>query len=113
MQYELIHADTCLSDYWGGHHLPHVATPAYPMTRQQLADAINSEINAGAVCGADFSPEDENQYAAMHAAVDDALGECDANGLVFKEVESPEDDEDCDCFESVYAYFVFKPVDGE
>ena len=46
------HADTCLPDYWGGHHLPHVAIYAAPdMTIRDVRDAIAQELIHGAVMG--------------------------------------------------------------
>lgn len=26
---ECVHVDTCLPDYWGGHHLAHISVPIY------------------------------------------------------------------------------------
>jgi hypothetical protein len=28
-KFDIIHADTCLPDYWSGHHLPHVQIPVF------------------------------------------------------------------------------------
>ena len=39
--YTLAHADTCLPDYWSGHHLPHISVPVCrSMTAGELRDAL-------------------------------------------------------------------------
>lgn len=59
---ECVHADTCLPDYWGGHHLPHVAVPVWRgMTLPQIKQAIRDEIRDGAVMGS-------NDYARLLSA---------------------------------------------
>lgn len=55
MKVSIVHADTCLPDYWSGHHRPHVQIPC---TRQRMSfaeirDLIRNEIVQGAVCGSD------------------------------------------------------------
>lgn len=55
MKVSIVHADTCLPDYWRGHHRPHVQIPC---TRQRMSfaeirDLIRSEIAQGAVAGSD------------------------------------------------------------
>lgn len=55
MKVSIVHGDTCLPDYWGGHHRPHVQIPC---TRQRMSFAeirrlIRSEISQGAVAGSD------------------------------------------------------------
>ena len=47
------HLDTCLSDYWSGHHLPHVMIPVTrrKMSLAEIRRAIRSEIAQGAVMG--------------------------------------------------------------
>ena len=49
--FECLHADTCLADYWSGHHLPHVSISAYPMSLEQLKESLKSEINQGSIAG--------------------------------------------------------------
>lgn len=54
MKLELIHVDTCLPDYWSGHHLPHVMIPAIPgMSGKDIREAIRDELRQGAVMGSD------------------------------------------------------------
>lgn len=52
MKLNCIHADTCLADYWGGHHLPHVAIPVHArMTCKDVREAIKAELRMGYVMG--------------------------------------------------------------
>lgn len=53
MKVTIAHADTCLRDYWSGHHLPHLQIPAYRMTFAELRRQLRDEIREGAVAGAD------------------------------------------------------------
>ena len=98
--YTLAHADTCLSDYWSGHHLPHISVPVHrSMTAGELRDALREEVVMGAIAGAD-APADNDD--AAHAAMLDAI-------LALRILsEQPcaylEDDED------VFAFFVFVPA---
>ena len=69
--YTLAHASTCLPDYWGGHHLPHISVPVCrSMTAGELRDALRDEVNQGAIAGAD-APADNDD--AAHAAMLDAV----------------------------------------
>ena len=44
MKLECLHADTCLPDYWGGHHLAHVQIPVYRgMTLKAIKESIRDE----------------------------------------------------------------------
>lgn len=101
-------ADVCLPDYWGGHHLPHVYVPVGPETTfADLREAIIGELWAGAVAGADATPEDtyENEdwyYAALRAVMCDVQPRDRGAEYPFRDLDSSEDD-----LESVYAYFVF------
>ena len=54
MNVTIAHADTCLPDYWSGHHMPHVQIGVYRgMTLAAVRDAIRNEICQGAVMGSD------------------------------------------------------------
>ena len=68
---ECCHADTCLSDYWGGHHLAHVQVPVWNgMSLAELKKALMAELNEGAVAGGDAPHDyDEQWYAAARDAV--------------------------------------------
>ena len=117
------HADTCLSDYWSGHHLPHVMIPVTrrKMSFAEIRRAIRSEIAQGAVMGsgddarllsADMvRPEEEEEEkradaltAAAYAAINrDVKGACKGQRYVDTGVEMT-DDEHADM---VCMYFVF------
>lgn len=116
MKYNLVHADTCLSDYWGGHHLPHVAVPVDGATTvKEALDGVRSELNQGAVAGSlDWEVvESEEFHAACMQAVQELL-EMNVdilNQTAFPSLEILDDDDDCS--ESVMAFFVFVPEEEE
>ena len=111
MKYSLVHAGTCLPDYWGGHHLPHVAVPVDgTITVRETFDQIRSEINQGAFAGSlDWETlESEEFHKACYAALQE-MQELNSDKLdkpAFPDLEPWEDD---DCGESVMAFFVFVP----
>lgn len=103
-------ADVCLPDYWGGHHLPHVAVPvSRDTTFADLRSMIIDELREGAVDGgADATPDDtyENEdwyYSAIRAVMCDVQPPDRSIKYPFHYLDSSEDDGS----ESVYAYFVF------
>ena len=99
MKLECCHADVCLSDYWGGHHLPHVAIPLWPnMTCQDVQNSIRSELWQDAVAGADFNPDDVEWFAAACESVD----RIETREHPFNDLEN---------YEDVYAYVVFREVE--
>ena len=117
IKFECCHADTCLSDYWSGHHLPHVQIPVYRgMTLKDIKSAIRSELSQGAVMGstdnarllsADMSTDKERTeelYKAAHDSIDAIELKDPENDHCFMDMEESTDD---DCWESVYAFFVF------
>jgi len=120
IKFECCHADTCLPGYWSGHPLPHVQIPVYRgMTLKDVKDAIRSELSQGAVTGStdnarllsdDMVREDEVKQAdrvtrAAYAAVNRMRLADKRKRKLFMELE--EIDENDDCRESVYAFFVF------
>ena len=109
---ECCHADTCLSDYWGGHHLAHIQVPVWNgMSLAELKKALMSELNEGAVAGSDYPGDyDEQWYAAARAAVQaiEAKTAAGAENL-FPLLEPQGDDEDAP---TVYAFFVFRPTEA-
>lgn len=113
MKLSCILADICLPDYWGGHHMPHVAVPvSRDTTIADLREAILDELRMGALAGADATPETtyENDawYEAACEAVERDVQPNDPNvEYPFRDLDTS-DDEDA---ESVYAYFVFHRVD--
>lgn len=106
---ECCHADTCLPDYWGGHHLPHIQIPVYRgMTHKSLIAELHSELSNGCVMGSDpvtrddSGPAGDAWYKRAHAAINRI--EFNTRGRLFNDLEPDSDD----CEESVYAFFVFK-----
>lgn len=103
------HTDTCLPDYWNGHHLPHVCIPVYKgMHLTDVRDMLRSELKQGAVAGSDERTRDDSGdigdkwFKAAHAAVNRIKPATKGKRRLFGELEES-DDEDF----SVYAYFVF------
>ena len=110
MKYTLVHADTCLPDYWGGHHLPHVSMPVDGATTvKELLAGIRSELSQGAVAGSLGWEviESEEFHAACMKAVQELteLNMITLNRAAFPDLEIRDDD----CSESVMAFFVFVP----
>lgn len=102
------HADTCLPCYWGGHHLPHVQIIVHNgMTLGEVKRALNDELNQGAIAGVNAPQEDDEAwFAAARLAVSE-LEAAERTGddvPLFNDLEEEEED---DCGESVYAFFVF------
>ena len=114
---ECVHADTCLPDYWGGHHLPNIAVPVYKgMHLKDLKDQLHRELDSGAVAGNDPVTRDDSGeagdrwYKHAHAAINRIRPGKKGHRKLFNNLdETPEDD--ADCYESVYAYFVFTSED--
>jgi hypothetical protein len=100
-KFECCHADTCLSDYWSGHHLPHISVPAYPMTLDELKRLLHGEVFEGAIAGAIETHEmPESFFDALNVAIDEITATKD---ILFDDIEIDADDD----FNTVYAYFVF------
>lgn len=114
------HADTCLSDFWSGHHRAHVQIPVYRgMSPRALRDAIYSELWQGAIAGSDkladllrsdmVQPEDEKladavTRAAYAAVRRDVVPAKKGTRRLFLDLEPDNEGEEC-----VYAFFVFMP----
>lgn len=95
-----VHVDTCLSDYWSGHHLPHVGIPVQPgMTADEIKGAIRSEIHADAV----IKGEDADYENYLEAV--DAMKFLMAEETYFNDVDYSEEDG-----ETVYAYFAYVEI---
>lgn len=119
------HVDTCLPDFWSGHHLPHVQIAAYNgMSFQAVRDAICTELRHGAVMGSNDSmrllaadmvrPDEERQAdrltRAAYAAVNRDVRPTKRGARnAFPELEKQTEDDDCG--DTVYAYFVFTTAD--
>lgn len=109
MKLSCILADICNCDFWGGHHLPHVAVPVSRDTSiSDLREAILGELRVGAVAGADATPETtyENDawFNAACEAVERDVQPRDPNVQhPFRDLDASDEDD----MQSVYAYFVF------
>ena len=115
MKLECCYADTCLPDYWSGHHLPHVMIPIRKgMTLKEIKEYIKLELSNGAIMGstenarllsADLVRADEVKQADMvtraaYAAVNRIKPANKGQRRFFNDIEFDE-------FETVYAFFVF------
>lgn len=111
---ECCHADTCLPDYWSGHHLPHVAIPVWPgMSLADIRRELLSELNQGAVSGSDMPREYEESdlfwlvVRRMRAAVRRMKPARKGQRRFFLDLEPQTEDD-----ETVYAFFVFRPLEA-
>jgi hypothetical protein len=118
IKFECVHADTCLPDYWSGHHLPHVSIPVWHgMSLKDIKQSIKNEIKHGAIAGNDndtmllsysFIPPESEALAdkltkAAYAAVNRITPKKKGQRRFFTDLEKETEDNDY----SVYAYFVF------
>lgn len=118
MKLECIHVDTCLPDYWSGHHLPHVQIPVRPgMSLEEIKTLLRHEIAMGAVAGNTEDacllswgavPPEKAEYAdrltrAVYAAVNRIKPKRKGQRRFFTDVPEMGEDEEC----QVYAFFVF------
>ena len=114
MHLECCHADTCLPSYWGGHHLAHIQVAVHNgMSFDALKADLRRELNEGAIAGADYPGTHNDQwYAAAVAAVNAMTVNPGVDPAhLFKDLEVGDDEPDDDG-ESVYAFFVFTPIEG-
>lgn len=117
MKVGITHADTCLPDYWSGHHLAHVQILAIPgMSIRDIREAIKDELRQGAVMGScdlafllsadcvgtEREKDAEQAVRAAYAAVNRLRPARENQRLFFTDIEPCEDDEF-----HVYAYFIF------
>ena len=124
IELECCHADTCVSCYWRGHHLPHISIPVYKnMSLKSIKDALRDELRFGYVCGnnddarllsSDFvQPEDEiladQLTKAAYAAINRLKPNKKGQRKFFTGLEEVDDEVD-DLYDPVYAYFVFVRV---
>ena len=87
------HADTCLPDYWGGHHLPHVAVPvSRDTTFADLCSMIIDELREGAMAGdatLEETYEDEDwYYSAIRAVMCDVQPRDHGNEYPFRDLDT-------------------------
>lgn len=98
-----VHAETCLCDYWGGHHLPYIQVPVvFHTNMDQLKDMLHDELNCFVMNGPeDNSPVADEWYEAAHKAVDEIV--C-SKWMPFEHLPIVDDMGD---YPEIYAYFVF------
>lgn len=123
MKFEIVHVDTCLPSFWGGHREAHVSIPVWNgMSLADVKSSILDAINHGCVCGSDrtvdllvtFEGVDSEEAAAAYAAVRKAVDAMQvADGVnpdhLFNDLDVLDDDDGCD----VYAYFIIQTISGE
>ncbi len=101
MKVTIVHADTCLSDYWGGHHLPHVSVCAYRRSFASIRREILSEVSNGYIAG-DVELLSRVPMSKIRAAVRrDIRPAKKGDRLAFRDIQSDE------AGDMVQAYFVF------
>ena len=119
MKMSCVHADTCLPDFWSGHHLPHVSIPVHNgMSFKAVREEIIAELRHGFVMGNSedaelmrfdlVSPDKEARADALtraaYAAVNRDVKPAKKGARnAFPDLE-PDLEPDSD---EVYAYFVF------
>jgi len=106
---ECLHADTCLPDYWSGHHKAHVSIPVHKgMTFKAIKQALHNEVSTGAIAGSDDRTRDDSGpvgdtwYFRAHAAINKMQPGYKGKRTIFTDLDESTEDGD-----SVYAYFVF------
>lgn len=112
MKLNACHYDTCLSDYFGGHHAPYLQIPIHKgMTLKAIKESLLSELNQGAIGGSlDWEEQQsERLYKAMKAAIKRMQPREKGQRKFFNDLEETADDE---CCEPIYAYFVFLDDDN-
>lgn len=112
---ELAHADTCLSCFWSGHHLPHIQIPVYKGIHFSVVkELLHDELTMGCVMGNDERTQDDSGdvgdkwYKKAHAAVNRLKPAVKGKRRMFEGLE-PAHDNDGEA--TVYAFFVFVEKD--
>ena len=98
--------DSCLPDYFGGHHKPVLQYPVDgATTRKELYSGLLSELAEGII---DWDIEQNNlDYDAIREAIKECIffkPECNDNDILFPDLEKYEELESDDY--SCYAFFV-------
>ena len=120
MKLEIVHVDTCLPDYWRGHHKAHMSIPVYRgMTLKEIKRDLLSELVQGAIMGSDSiaealsscstcTPEEQERiYRKAKAAINRIKPAKKGKRKFFLDLEEVDEDDGLD---SVYAYFVFVEI---
>lgn len=98
------HYDTCLSDYFSGHHAPHLQIPVWKgMTLKEIKQSLLDELNIGYIGGSFDYELRENE--AFHARIKAAINRIKSQRRqrkFFMDLEETDDDD-----HTVYAFFVF------
>ena len=105
---ECIHADTCLPDYFGGHHLPFlVLYPRKGMSLKDIKAELKSEANQGAFGGSlDYEVQKSDIFhKRVNAAINRIKPAVKGQRSFFDDLEDPPEG---DCCDSVCAYFIFR-----
>jgi hypothetical protein len=110
---ELAHADTCLSCFWSGHHLPHIQIPVYKGIHFSVVkELLHDELNMGALMGSNVGDdcwssgeEGDKWYKKAHAAINRIQPAIKGKRRMFEDLDKVSEDDDNS--ETVYAYFVF------
>jgi hypothetical protein len=123
MKFELSHADTCLPDYWSGHHLPHIQIPIYRnMSMRDIKSALRSELLQGCVMGStdnarllsdNFVGAENEKLAdkvtrAAYAAINRVKPAKKGQRKFFTDLEPSEYEDELG--DSVFAFFVFVEI---
>jgi len=115
MKATFAHADTCLPDYWSGHHLPHIMVPVWRGMRiNDIRSMIRSELSQGAIMGNSddarllsfdlILPEEVKRADRLTKAAYAAVNKIKLAGKKRKLFMGLEESDENS--ESVYAYFV-------
>jgi len=100
-KFTLSHVDTCLPDYWGGHHLPVLQIPVWPgMSLSDIKSALHSELSEGAIGGnAPWEVTESALFYFLARRAIDALEGRAAEDKYFTDIDESD---------SVYAFFVLE-----
>ena len=109
---EVCQLDICLSDYFTGYHMPVVAIPvSNGMTKKDIAEAIQSEINYDwdYLVGDDDRQFTEEEMSLFDSYCDELKS--DPNTIIISGIEETEDEDEDFFTEPVYMYLsLCKPV---
>lgn len=109
MKYQVSYVQTCLPDYFGGHHLPTVQVDVYRNTTyRDLLDGLKSYMATDHITTMDDGSEFKLEL--FLAALEDTFDgvNLDDSFPPAAWVEEPEDEDNYDGMDMVYAYFVIK-----
>lgn len=113
---ECCHYDTCLPDYFGGHHLPYlVLLPRKGMSLKDIKSELKSEANQGAYGGSlDYEIQESDIFhKRVIAAINRIKPAVKGQRAFFNDLDDLDEqgDDYDDCHDTVCAYFVFREVE--